>query len=114
MRTLLPLLALMVLLSGCDHIGPGYINKRASAVTIVEHGGSDRRFTLAPSQQDPPGFGPEPRSIDIIGADPRHSEHYRLADIPRNFSAAAFRYIVINDTGVAFVSKETIPADHSH
>jgi hypothetical protein len=93
------LFAIAQVLSGCDTIAQGYVNRLSRAVTIVEHPGPKiHPFTLTPGQVSSPGFGRNPRTFDVIAPGGRLIATYRPSDLAvsgREF----YRYVVIDSRG---------------
>ncbi len=104
----LPLLFVALLLSGCDSLALGYVNKLHHRITIVEQGGRSQAhpIILKPGEIFTPGFGPTARSIDIIGRDGHIIAHYRIRDIPRIAAGGRFEYVVIDPNGAVMELKE--------
>jgi hypothetical protein len=94
-------------LSSCDTLALGYVNKLQHRITIVEHGRDlARPIVLKPGEIFTPGFGSTAESIDIIGRDGHVFAHYRTRDIPRTESRGSIHYVVIHPNAAVMELKE--------
>ena len=109
MRALILVPLSAFLLSGCDTLAWGYVNKLDHPITVVEHGwDAPRPLTLAPKQVVSPGFGHLPDSIDLLMPDGHVFAHYHRHEISRVGSRDGFEYVVITSTRV-FLQSEHRP-----
>src|SRR5437016_4453985 len=109
MKPLCAIASLLVLslLSSCDTLDFGYVNKLHHSITIVEHSWDPPRpVTLKPGAVDPPGFGHTPESIDVLRPDGQLLAHYRTRDIPRSGVRGGIGYVVITPAGPIIERKE--------
>lgn len=114
MKPLCTIASLLVLslLSSCDTLDFGYVNKLHHPITIVEHSWDPPRpMTLRPGEVAPPGFGHIPESIDVLRPNGQLLAHYRTREIPRTGPRGGIQYIVITPTGPMMELKEHFAYD---
>jgi hypothetical protein len=99
--------AALFLLSSCDTLDFGYVNKLSHPIIIVEHSWDPPRpMTLQPGQIAPPGFGHIPETIDVLRSNGQLLASYRTRDIARTGPRSGISYVVIGPKGAVIERRE--------
>jgi len=106
------LLIAMLILSGCDTLDFGYVNKLDRPITIVEHSGNaPQPMHLKPGAVSAPGFGAIPHTIDVLQLDGHLLASYHTRDLPRSGPRGGVAYVVISKSGAVIERRDHFSYD---